>query len=612
MSLRPACARWFELLTTRDEVATVLELLAGTGAVEPEIGAHRHRYISFRDIRGPVERFRSMERRYHAYWPPRDARAEPPPGGPDRVLQFALDRLQAWEKQAAPLIASLEALTAAQHDLNLFLDMLALSGSDGLDYALLAGTGRILLARVLVLPPHSQVEHSDAALLLRHYRGAKQDFVLAVGTPQQVELLVESLSGLKARVVPVPDFIEGDGAAAARQIAQRQIWLDAQLDNLRRQIAALGQRHRLPAALAALRRIDWFLEQVERLPVSPLFAWITGWTDDLEGSRIEAALASGGVRALVHYPPPPPGLRPPTVLRNRGWGRWFEPLVRLLGAPAASEADPSALLAVLVPLMFGYMFGDVGQGLVLVAAGLLLGRRRSLPRILIVNGCAATLFGFLFGSVFGREDIIAPLWLSPLEHPLTVLQVPLAGGALVLLLGLALKGLQYHWQGAARRWWRVEAPLLLLYVAILLTPFSRSAAVPAGLAGAWYLLGSVLERRDAPVRGLALALGELVEDLMQLLINTLSFVRVGAFALAHAGLALAFTTLAAMPDNRLVAFLVLLVGNLLVIVLEGLVVTIQTTRLVLFEFFTRFMRADGRAFRALAAPARSGSVGGGA
>jgi V/A-type H+-transporting ATPase subunit I len=612
MSLRPASARWFELLTTRDSVDAALELLARTGAVEPEIGTHEQHYIGFRDIRGPVERFRHLERRYSSYWPHRDLQAPPPAGGPDRVLQFALDRLQAWQKQAAPLIARLESLTATQHDLTLFSNMLELAGDDGLDCALLAGAGAILVARVLVLPPGSQFAYADGALLLRHYRGTTQDFVLTVGTPQRVQALVEALSEVKARPVPIPDFIDRDSASAVRQIARRQTWLDTQADILRQCIAVLGQRHRLPTALAGIRRLDWFLQQVDRLPVSPHFAWITGWTDDLDGSRLDAALAAGGVPALVQFPAPPPGSRPPTVLSNRGWGRWFEPFVRLLGTPAIGEADPSALLAVLVPLMFGYMFGDVGQGLVLMAAGVLLARRRPLARILIVNGCAATLFGFLFGSVFGREDIIAPLWLSPLAHPLAVLQVPLVGGTLALLLGLTLKGLQYHWRGAGRRWWRVEAPLPLLYVALLSAPFTPAAASVAGLAGAWYLLGSWLEQRRAVVRGMAVALGTLVEDLMQLLINTLSFVRVGAFALAHAGLALAFTTLAAMPDNRLVAFLVLLLGNLVIIVLEGLVVTIQTTRLVLFEFFTRFMRADGRVFHPLAAPVRGGSGGGAA
>jgi V/A-type H+-transporting ATPase subunit I len=102
--------------------------------------------------------------------------------------------------------------------------------------------------------------------------------------------------------------------------------------------------------------------------------------------------------------------------------------------------------------------------------------------------------------------------------------------------------------------------------------------------------------------GLLAAAGSLVETLLQLLMNTLSFVRVGAFALAHAGLSLAFNTLAAATDHAIVGVLLLLLGNLVVIMLEGLVVTVQTTRLILFEFFIRFLQGSGRVFRPLAAP----------
>ena len=89
---------------------------------------------------------------------------------------------------------------------------------------------------------------------------------------------------------------------------------------------------------------------------------------------------------------------------------------------------------------------------------------------------------------------------------------------------------------------------------------------------------------------------------MQILINTLSFARVGAFALAHAGLASAVVALARAGDSALVGVIVLVLGNVLILVVEGLVVSIQTTRLVLFEFFTRFFRPEGREFRPLAAP----------
>jgi len=98
------------------------------------------------------------------------------------------------------------------------------------------------------------------------------------------------------------------------------------------------------------------------------------------------------------------------------------------------------------------------------------------------------------------------------------------------------------------------------------------------------------------------ALGELVEKAVQILINTLSFARVGAFALAHAGLSSAIVALMDAADMVIVKAFVLVVGNAFVIVLEAMVVSIQTTRLVLFEFFTRFLQAEGRAFRPLPPP----------
>jgi V/A-type H+-transporting ATPase subunit I len=98
------------------------------------------------------------------------------------------------------------------------------------------------------------------------------------------------------------------------------------------------------------------------------------------------------------------------------------------------------------------------------------------------------------------------------------------------------------------------------------------------------------------------ALAELVERLLQILINTLSFARVGAFALAHAGLSSAIVALVAASDNIVVKAVVLVAGNVIVLALETMVVSIQTTRLVLFEFFTRFLTAEGRIFRPLPAP----------
>jgi len=116
----------------------------------------------------------------------------------------------------------------------------------------------------------------------------------------------------------------------------------------------------------------------------------------------------------------------------------------------------------------------------------------------------------------------------------------------------------------------------------------------------WYVLGHARRRRG--IAHLLAALASVLDETMRLGINTLSFARVGAFALAHAGLSAAMVSLADAVPGALLAGLVMLVGNVVVLALEGLVVSVQTTRLILLEFFMRFLGGEGRIFRPLRAP----------
>jgi V/A-type H+-transporting ATPase subunit I len=147
----------------------------------------------------------------------------------------------------------------------------------------------------------------------------------------------------------------------------------------------------------------------------------------------------------------------------------------------------------------------------------------------------------------------------------------------------------------------VDAGLLVMYlglVVMLALPGAGAGwVVLAGLG--WYVAGSYWIAHR--LLGALAAVGHLAESGLQLLTNTLSFARVGAFALAHAALSAAVVTMAdAAPGWA--ALLILIAGNLVIILLEGLVVSIQTTRLVLFEFFNRFLRGTGRVFSPLPAP----------
>ena len=375
--------------------------------------------------------------------------------------------------------------------------------------------------------------------------------------------------------------------------------LDAEIADVRGLLAALNQSHGLPEWLAGIACLLWFVQHVEALAASANFNLISGWTDDLEGARLEPALRASGARALLRLVAPPAGAVAPLVLRNPWWAGPFETFSRLLGVPSADEVDPSQILAVFVPLMFGYMFGDVGQGLILLGIGIAF-RRWPAARLLIAGGAWAALFGLLYGSLFSVEHLVPALWLHPLEQPLRVLAIPLIGGIALLTLGQILAAVEAYWRGELQQWWLREGGILACYLGLPASLVSEHGYALLLAGAGWQLFFAVwLDPRPA---ALFAAFGWLLEKGLQLVINTLSFTRVGAFALAHAGLSAAIVALMRATDVFALQALVLVAGNVATIALEGLVVSIQTTRLVLFEFFIRFLQAQGRPFRPLGTP----------
>ncbi len=608
MTLRPPHARWFEVLTTREDLTRTLEALASTGHIELEICSGTHPEVSLVNLQNRMQPFNQLARRYQPYWPTTDLRPATVIGKPSVLLDTALRRLLDWEQAALPLIRDIERLNSEQTELVLLKSFLGQLPDDTLDFSLLAKTGATLAARLFILPAGSLIGQLPATLLVSRFESNLQDFLLAVGPSSDIDSLDNTLAACKAETVQIPGSLKGTRQPARMQVEQQLIQNELHLQQRLQEVDALSQPYALREALGDIYRLEWFLNNVSSLPVSKNFAWVTGWSSDLDGTRLSDALNAAQVNAVIHFPPPPQSLEAPLVMHNPWWAQPFEIFASMLGTPSHDEADPSRLLALLVPLLFGYMFADVGQGLVLLIAGLLLKHRWPVLRILVANGFAAMLFGFVFGSVFGREDIIPALWVHPVTQPLPVLMVPLAGGALIILAGLLLNAASAFWRGSARQWLLTDAAVLVLYLSILASFFMPQAVTIAMFALAWYFGGTLLLHAQAPGSAVMAAAGLLIENVLQLLINTVSFVRVGAFALAHGGLSMAFNIMAAAADNLFVSLLILVLGNVLVMMLEGLVVTIQTTRLVLFEFFIRFLKGSGRTFCPLAAPANEAGM----
>lgn len=312
----------------------------------------------------------------------------------------------------------------------------------------------------------------------------------------------------------------------------------------------------------------------------------------------------------------------PTLLHNIPVVRKFQEIVRLYSLPSYSELDPTFVVSISFCLFFGFMFGDVGHGLALIFGTWLMERKGwmggALASVMKVAGSSAVFFGVLYGSVFGSEELISPIWISPMTHVNTLLSVSVGMGIVFLSLGILFR-IQTL---VRRREWgeAVFSPegavgLLFYWLALAfgvlsfekaLAPWESRlfAAVLVLLFGAM-LLGNVLAGRlfrgEAADEGGAVHLFSVFHALLNFIGNTASFVRLAAFALNHAGLCAAVFMLGQMaehvPGGKVFHAAVLVIGHLVIIGLEGLIVFIQTLRLEYYEFFGKFYHGGGREFR---------------
>ncbi len=310
-------------------------------------------------------------------------------------------------------------------------------------------------------------------------------------------------------------------------------------------------------------------------------------------------------------------LTPPTKLKNSLLGRIFEPFLRMYGLPNYHEYDPSLFMAVTYCIFFGIMFGDAGQGIGLALIGLFLATKKQmwLGKIIVCCGISSTIFGFVYGSVFGFEDILPGFKILEGSNVVYLLVASLAMGVVMLAFVMVLNvlnGIRQHDfdkiffgpNGLAGMVFYLG--LIIAAMVTLLTGFN--------LFQVWYVLPVlvlplVLILFREPLSALAegkedwkpeslgglLVSGffELFETLLSFLTNTLSFLRVGAYAITHVCLMLVIHTMAGANLNPIV----LILGNLFVMGFEGLLVGIQVLRLEFYELFGRFYQDSGREYR---------------
>lgn len=312
--------------------------------------------------------------------------------------------------------------------------------------------------------------------------------------------------------------------------------------------------------------------------------------------------------------------KPPTKLKNPKILKPFELFVRMYGLPAYTEMDPTLFIALTYTFIFGIMFGDVGQGAVLVIAGFLVYKikKMALAGIVSIAGIWSVFFGFMYGSLFGSEEILPAVWMRPMDDIMSTLLLSICFGAVLILVAMVLhvinaikekdlEALLFDPSGIAGI---MCYGTVIVAVLLMMSGYPMPGTILLGILVGLPLvaiifkepLGRLLKKKRALEEGTSVAM-YLIEALVEgfdvvlsYATNTISFVRVGAFALSHAGMMGVVFTLAGATkgDPNL---LVLILGNVLVMGLEGLVVGIQVLRLEYYEMFSRFYKGSGKEFK---------------
>lgn len=321
-------------------------------------------------------------------------------------------------------------------------------------------------------------------------------------------------------------------------------------------------------------------------------------------------------------------LTPPTSIKNAAVFRPYEMYTRMYGLPNYKEFDPTVIIALLYSFMFGAMFGDLGHGLCLFVGGLViyLTKHKQIAGIIASAGLFSAVFGLLYGSFFGFEDIIPTLWMKPREAMSelnfigrinTVFAIAVLFGMLLMLALMVINVLSHIKQkdfiDSIFTSNGIAGFLFYGTVVLVAVLYVTGKQIPANVLVIAIIIVSVLamalnepitnaiRKKKAFESGVGMfcveAFFDLFETMLTYFSNTLSFLRVGAFAISHAAMMEVVLSLGGYTNGGSGNVIVLILGNIFVMGFEGLIVGIQVLRLQYYEVFSKFYRGDGREFK---------------
>lgn len=352
-----------------------------------------------------------------------------------------------------------------------------------------------------------------------------------------------------------------------------------------------------------------------------VFYILCGWMPQRESKKFLKAIENDpDVYCIIDEGLEPNNTKPPTKLKNPKLFKPFEMFINMYGLPAYNELDPTIFVALTYTLMFGIMFGDVGQGLCLVIGGFLLYKikKMNIAAVISLAGLWSTFFGFMYGSIFGFEEVMEPVWRRPMEDIMSTLMMAVAFGVVLILIamiiniinGIKAKNIEKIFFDPSGLAGLLCYGSVVVCVLLMVTGHTLPGTIVLCIIVGVPLLAIFLKEPltklvkkehhifppGSKVMFFVEAFVELFDVVLSYATNTISFVRVGAFALSHAGMMGVVLSLANIESGHPI-LPIIIIGNIVVTGLEGLVVGIQVLRLEYYEMFSRFYRGSGKEFK---------------
>ncbi len=553
------------------------------------------------------------------------------------LLESTSQKIVELKKETDSLNEAVSCLQEKTEQLNYTKDMLGRLSIMGVDLAAMEDLKLIYVATASV--PSKNFNGLETALaglpifINRCSLTKEVSFVcLAIPTKHQADV-EKILRTYHAEVFHIPKELPHDLGEATKEV-NKQLKENSEKEKaLCNSLKKLGEENKdnLASLKETSENILTLLQAEKKIIQSGRLATVKGFVPTNKFNALNDkmnGMMDGKVLVLPNEPVESEK-EPPTRITNNRFVKPFEELTKLYGLPKYSEIDPTPLIAITFPILFGLMFGDLGHGLVLLLGGLIVGKlikgnqaMKNVCYIMAACGIGAMGAGLLFGEFFGQK-IFPPLWFSPFDNVFSFLIFTLIVGIVQIISGIVLEMVNFAMKHNLADALLTALPKIGFFVGGVYLIYSCQLNFGAWFAGPILapvipfiilIIGkpaylAITKKKHASgehaemdtVSGRLFEGGDLVTRLLS---NTISYSRILALLMAHWALLLVTYTIAGLVNPAgstsilgfALAGVVIIFGNIFVLALEGLIVFIHTLRLHFYEWFSKFYGGTGTEF----------------